>query len=180
MDWDGKVEQPKLVCAASGRALAPGEVFFSGLRLSDGVFARSDFAAETWDAQDKTAFLSWWRQSVPEADRKRRVLKLDAVSLGRIFADLKEARDRPSQCFCYVVALCLARMRKLRILEVEKRDGESFLLLQDRANEAVHRLRDPRMSAAEEDQVRRNLMDVITLDGPSVVAAPSAAESDPS
>jgi hypothetical protein len=30
------------------------------------------------------------------------------------------------------------------------------------------------MTAAEEDQVRRNLMDVITLDGPAVVAAPDA------
>jgi hypothetical protein len=179
MDWDGKVEQPKLVCAATGRALAAGETFYSGLRLAEGVFARSDYAPEAWPTQDKTALLSWWRQTAPEPDRKRRTLKLDAVSLGRIFTDLREARDRPSQCFCYVVALCLARMRKLRILEVEKRDGESFLLLQDRANEAVHRLRDPRMSAAEEDQVRRNLMDVITLDGPAIVPAP-AAEADPS
>jgi hypothetical protein len=142
------------------------------------VFSRLDFAADAWNTQDQATFLSWWRQSVPQADQKRRTLKLDAASLARIFADLKEARDRPSQCFCYVVALCLARMRKLRILEVEKRDGESYLLLQDRANQAVHRLRDPRMTAAEEDQVRRNLMDVITLDGPAEIAP--AAEADPS
>ncbi len=173
MEWDGKIEQPKLVCAATARALAPGETFFSALRLTHGLFARSDFSAEAWPAQDPAAFLSWWRQSVPQPDRKRRALKLDAVSLGRIFADLKDAKDRPSQCFCYVVALCLARMRKLHVLSVLKESSGTFLLLEDRPRGVVHRLRDPGMNAAEEDQVRMNLMDVIALDGPSEAVKPA-------
>jgi hypothetical protein len=166
VDWDGKVEQPKLVCAATARTLAPGETFFSGLRFADGLFARSDFCAEAWERQDKATLLSWWRQTVPEPDRKRRALKLDAASLSRIFADLKGATERPSHCFCYVIALCLARLRKLRLRGVERNGEDSWLLLEERGTGVVHRMRDPRMSPSEEDQVRRNLMDVISLDGP--------------
>lgn len=180
MEWDGKIEQPKLVCAASGRALAPGEVFYSALRFANGLFTRSDFAADAWPAQDQTTYLSWWRQSAPEPDRKRRALKLDAASLGRIFEDLKGSGDRASQCFCYVVALCLARLRKLKVLDVERRDdGASFLLLEDRAAGVVHRLRDPRMSPAEEDQVRANLMAVISLDGAPLEAAAPDESAQP-
>ena len=57
--------------AAAGAPMVPTFVVYD--------LPNRDCAAEAWDAQDKSPFLSWWRQSVPEEDRKRRVLKLDAV-----------------------------------------------------------------------------------------------------
>jgi hypothetical protein len=165
MEWDGKISQATLSCAATGRALAAGETFYSGLRLADGAFARVDFSADAWPAQDPAAFLSWWRQVVPHPERKARVLKLDAASLGRIFNDLKESSERPQHCFCYVVALCLARMKKLHLVAIERDERSPILVFEDRPNRATHRLRDPGMSSDEEEQVRRNLMDIISIDG---------------
>ncbi|MBA3709323.1 MAG: hypothetical protein H0W83_10965 [Planctomycetes bacterium] len=176
MEWDGKIEQPKPACAATGRVLAPGETYYSGLRLQDGVFTRTDVSSEAWPAQDQASFLSWWRHAVPETDRRRRTLKLDKASLGQIFADLKDSTERPQQCFCYVVALCLARMRAFRLLSVITEGGASYLLVQDRLNQAMHRVRDPKMSTDEEEQVRKNLFEVIGTDGASV-AAPSGEGS---
>jgi hypothetical protein len=51
--------------------------------------------------------------------------------------------------------------------------GVSCLLVQDRATNAMHRFRDPRMSVEEEEQVRKNLFEVIGTDG-GAVAAPAA------
>ncbi len=172
MEWDGKIEQPTWTCAATGRVLAPGETVFSGLRLADGIFTRTDVSVDGWNSQDPATFLSWWRHLVPEPDRRRRSLKLDKASLGQIFADLKDANERPSQCFCYVVALCLARMRAFRLLSVVTDGGVSYLLVQDRATNAVHRVRDPQMSPLEEENVRKNLFEVIGTDG-GAVAAPA-------
>jgi len=173
MEWDGKVGAPTLHCRASGRALLGGERFFSALRSVEGSFQREDFAEEPWNGVDKTPYVSWWRRTMPEESSRRQTLKLDAEVLGQLFADLKDATERSSQCFCYVVALCLVRIRKLRLREIEHRDHHPYLLLEDRRLEVVHRLRDPRMTPAEEELVRRNLMEVISLEG--ATAHPGAA-----
>jgi hypothetical protein len=175
MEWDGKVGAPTLQCHASGRALQAGETFFSALRSVDGLFQREDFAQEPWNGVDKSPYVSWWRRTVPQESSRRQTLKLDGEVLGQLFNDLKDATARSSQCFCYVVALCLVRIRRLRLREIEHRDGQPYLLLEDRRLEIVHRLRDPRMTPAEEELVRRNLMEVISLEGVSSSAPPMAA-----
>jgi hypothetical protein len=174
MEWDGKVGAPTLHCLASGRPLAAGERFFSALRASEALFVREDFAEAAWSAIDKTPYVSWWRRTVPVDTGRRQTLKLDGEVLRQLFTDLKDSTSRSSQCFCYVVALCLVRIRALRLRDIEHREGQPYLLLEDRRAECVHRLRDPRMNPDEEDQVRRNLMQVICIDGSGTPAAPAA------
>jgi len=178
MEWDGKVGAPTLLCLASGRPLAPGERFFSALRASEALFVREDFSEAAWAAIDKTPYVSWWRRTVPADSGRRQTLKLDAEVLRQLFRDLKDSTSRSSQCFCYVVALCLVRIRVLRLRDIEHRDGQPYLLLEDRQADCVHRLRDPRMNPDEEDQVRRNLMQVIAIDG-SGAPAPLADAAEP-
>jgi hypothetical protein len=174
MDWDGKVGSPTLVCHASGQGLLPGQVVYSGLRLHQGSFVRLDFCEAAWPAVDHGTLLSWWRRTLPPATA-RRTLKLDAAVLGQLFDDLKGATDRPTQCFCYLVALCLVRIRRLRLRTIETRADGPWLLLEERPSGTMQRLRDPRMDALEEERVRQNLMAVVSVEGPPKGSATAPA-----
>jgi hypothetical protein len=180
MEWDGKVSAPAPVCRANGASLQPGQTVYSGLRLLDGVFERLDYAEAAWATLDRAplGLLSWWRRTIPLPEARQRALKLDAAVLTQLFTDLSAVSERPSQCFCYVIALLLVRIRRMKVLEIEDRAGEPWLVLLERGTGVLRRIRDPRMDAAEEEQVRRNLMAVISLDG-GTAAAPAGALSAP-
>ncbi len=160
MDWEGKVENPKLVCAGSGSAIAPGAAFFASLVYEAGVFVRRDWSAEAWETQDHLRFLSWWRQKAPVVGEERR-RAIDIEALIRIFASLKDAKERPKQCFCYIVVLFLMRAKKLRFVESAHVGERSWIVVEDRAQGVVHRVRDPQMSNDELDAVQRNLLEVV-------------------
>ncbi len=167
MDWEGKVENAKPTCATSGEVLQPGSIFHSGLLFEGGLFQRLDFSPAAWEAQDQGRFISWWRQKVPRDDEPR-VRPIDAEALLGIFQALKGSTERAKQCFVYVVALFLMRAKKLKYVDsvIETAaDGErrSFVLIEDRIQHLVHRVRDPQMSREEEGAVQRNLMEVIAV-----------------
>jgi hypothetical protein len=167
MEWDGKVANASFACSATGRVLAPGEVFFSGLVTDGPGFARRDFAPEAWTSQDPASFLSWWRQRVPEPDPKRRQVRLDKDLLLKLFTDLRNARERPSQCLCYVIALCLVRAKAFGLVSVAEEGGQPWLYLDHKADGVRLRVRDPRMDAAEQEAVQRSLMDIIGIGEPA-------------
>ena len=160
MDWEGKIVAPRLACCVSGQVLAPGEHCHSALLLEDGVFVRRDFAAAAWAAEDQSRYLSWWRTRVPEPGAERRAFRLDAETLGQIFANLKDSRSRAQQCLAYVVALALVRARKLQFISVERGDQETALILGDRSRELRYRVRDPQLTPAEEQHVLDSLLAV--------------------
>jgi hypothetical protein len=169
MEWEGKIVSPQFRCAATGQALAVGTEFFSGLRFQNGIFQRQDFAAAAWAGVDRSGFVSWWRRRVPVPGAQARAFRLDAGTLLQIFANLKDSRLRALQCLAYVVALGLVRARKLRVVESGRHDGRGFLVLEDRAQGAVFRIRDVEMKEEEE---RRVLDDLLTA-----VAGPALSEA---
>jgi hypothetical protein len=170
MEWDGKVANPNFSCSVSGRTLLPGEQFFSGLVAAGPGFARRDFAPEAWTAQDPASFLSWWRQRVPEPDPKRRQVKLDKDLLLKLFTDLRNSRERPAQCLCYVIALCLVRAKAFVLASVTEAEGQPWLHLDHKADGIRLRLRDPRMTPTEQEQVQTALLDIIGFGEPSLPA----------
>ena len=166
MEWDGKVASARFACGVSGRTLGPGEVFFSGLVADGGGFARRDFASEAWTSQDPATFLSWWRQRVPVPDPKRRQVKLDKDLLLKLFIDMRNSRERAAQCLCYVIALCLVRAKAFGLVQVAEEGGEAWLHLDHKADGVRLRLRDPRMTPEEQEQVQRSLLDIIGFGEP--------------
>ena len=165
MEWEGKIFAPSWTCSVTNRALAPGEVFYSGLSLRaapEEGFARTVFSAEAWTAQDHQPFLSWWRQQVPKDDGKDRRLKLDADSLHQLFSNLRESRTRTEQCLAYVIGLALIRAKRLTLRTVERTADASWLLVEDRKQGVAHRIRDPQMSVEEQQRV---LTDLLTATG---------------
>lgn len=166
MEWEGKVRSSSFACSATGRALAPGELFFSGLvQNPDATFSRLDYCSTAWEQVDRGGLLSWWRQRVPVPTASRRQVRFDADLLRRLFTDLQSSRDRAQQCLCYVIALCLVRIRSFSLLEVDP--AGPWLLLEDKADRVRLRLRDPRMSPDDEAGVQRQLLDIIGLGEPA-------------
>ncbi|MBA3937423.1 MAG: hypothetical protein H0X38_08170 [Planctomycetes bacterium] len=180
MDWEGKIVAPRLACCSSGRVLAPGEWCHSALLLEEGGFVRRDFSVEAWDAEDQQRYLSWWRTRVPEAGNERKAFRLNAETLGQIFANLKDSRSRAQQCLAYVVALALVRARKLQFITVERGPNDAVLVLGDRVKDLRYRVRDPQMTPAEEQHVLDGLLAVTdTASGESGRADGSADTGRP-
>ncbi len=162
MEWDGKFSGSSSTCSATGRALLPGEVFFSVLVLDGGEFRRRDFSAEAWTAQDPSTHLSWWRQKVPEPVTDRRAVRLDADLLQKLFGDLRNSRERPPQCLCYVIVLCLVRARVCLLAGVENDpDGSAWLLVDHKADGLRLRVRDPQMTPEELAKVQTALIEIV-------------------
>lgn len=163
MDWQEKVARSRLVCSKTGQVIVPGEVFFSGLRLIDNRFVRLDFAGPAWQSEDPRTFLSWWRQERPRQENDPKALRVNHAVLLGIFKDLRTSMERRQQCFVWILVLLLVRARKLRLLQVE---AGVALVVEDKAENLVHRIRDPQMSPAEEVEVTANLEEVMGFAGP--------------
>lgn len=176
MDWEGKIVAPRLACCSSGRVLAPGEWCHSALLLEDGGFVRRDFSVEAWDAEDQQRYLSWWRTRVPEAGNERKAFRLNAETLGQIFANLKDSRSRAQQCLAYVVALALVRARKLQFITVERGPSEAVLVLGDRVKDLRYRVRGPQMTPAEEQHVLDGLLAVTDSASGDIGSADGSAD----
>ncbi len=164
IDWQDKVIRPTLRCHATQREIQPGEAFYSALLVTDDHFVRWDFSAEAWEEhKDQPQFISWWRLRRPPAqeDSGPRLVN-NAVLLG-IFNDLRESRDRRQQCFAWLLALLLMRAKRLRYRDLVHEGDEAYLLLEEKEAKLVHRVRDPRMSPDEEQQVQEDLEGIFEI-----------------
>ena len=163
IDWQDKVVRPSLRCAVSGVDISPGDTFYSALLCEDQQFVRRDYSAAAWAEQDPKAFLGWWRSTRPTVKEDDGPRLVDATVLLGIFADLKDATDRPTQCFVYLLALLLMRLKRLRYLDLVHEGGDSYLLLEERDVRYVHKVRDPRMNGDESSAVEESLQTVFNM-----------------
>lgn len=186
IEWQDKVERPHLVCHRTGTVIEAGTAFYSGLRFAEGHFVRLDFTEEGWRDRDPAeTFLSWWRYRRPAASAQRGPRMVNNTILLGLFNDLRDATERPKQCFAWLLALLLMRNKRLRFLDLEQKDGQSYLLLEDREAKLAYRVRDPRMDAQEQARVEEELRGIFEFGveveetGEVTVAAP-VMESDES
>jgi len=103
-------------CAATGRALEPGEPCIAtlcDLPDEDG-FERRDYSAEAWERGDRPERLfSYWKTTVPQPNEQRKLLVDDSVLMD-LFERLADD-DRPHRvAFRFVLGLILMRKRLLK------------------------------------------------------------------
>ncbi len=111
---DFEVQRCTRRCAATDRALQPGDVCYSVLEISGAVVTRKDFCTEGWSGAPDGA-LGWWKSRVPEPTAKRIKLAPNEVLL-ELFDQLAERTDQTD--LRYVLTLLLIRRRVLRLEEV--------------------------------------------------------------
>jgi hypothetical protein len=135
------------VCAATGRALQPGERYFGVILDEAGKFVRKDFAADAWPGPPAGA-VGFWTGRVPKADDNRRPPVNDEV-LAECLARLAGDPDPGRQNFRYVVALLLMRRKRLKFEDTARRDGRDVMILCDAKTGVRHEVADPRLTEAE-------------------------------
>jgi hypothetical protein len=115
---DFEVQRCTRRCAATDRALEPGDVCYSLLEISGADVIRKDFCAEAWNGAPAGTF-GWWKSRVPEPTAKKIKLAPNDVLL-ELFDQLGEQPDQAD--LRYVLTLLLIRRRLLRLEDASQRE----------------------------------------------------------
>jgi hypothetical protein len=107
---DFEIQRCTRRCAATDRAMEPGEVCYSVLEVQGADIIRKDFSTAAWNGPP-AASIGWWKSRIPEPNAKRIKLAPNEV-LVDLFEQLAERPD--SQDMRYVLALLLVRRRVFR------------------------------------------------------------------
>ena len=108
---DFEVQRSTRRCAATDRALEPGETCYSVLEVQGADVVRKDYCKEAWAAPPESAF-GWWRTRIPEPTAKKVKLAPNEVLL-ELFDQMAERPDQED--LRYVLTLLLIRRRVLRL-----------------------------------------------------------------
>ena len=140
------IQRPTGVCAASGRALEPGEDYVAVLvdppeeeriaaqaegdtpveKTKDAQgelpLIRIDLSTEAWDAGFRPPHLfGYWRTVVLEPNEKKRLLVGNAA-IQELMLNLADAEEDRQLAFRYVLALILLRKKLLRHDKIDRRE----------------------------------------------------------
>ena len=108
---DFEVQRLTRRCAATDRALEPGETCYSVLELQGADIVRKDYCQDKWNGPPEGIF-GWWRTQVPEPTAKKIKLAPNDVLL-ELFDELADRHDQSD--LRYVLALLLIRRRVFRL-----------------------------------------------------------------
>jgi len=149
-------------CAATGRALQPGEKYFSAVFEEAGHLVRKDFAADAWPGAPENA-LAFWTGKVPALNQKRR-LTFDDDLLMECFERLADDADPNRTQFRYVVALLLLRRKRLRFEDVRRDQGQEYMQLRCAKSNATFEVLDPHLSEADISAVQEEVFKLLGWD----------------
>ncbi len=146
------------VCAATGRALQPGDVYFSLLQLQSGEMARKDFSAEAWRGPPGDC-VGWWRSRVPVKDDSQPVMAPIDVMLN-LFEALEEV---PAEFeFRYLLGLLLLRRKSLRREDSIRDDkGREVLVLHCSRREKDYELIVSEPSPEQAAKLQQQMFDLL-------------------
>lgn len=158
------------VCAATGRALVPGEAIVATLcdapagDESGHEFVRVDYTTEAWDGGARPPdMVCFWRTTAPESDHKRRLL-VDDDTLLELF-DRLEGDDRPQRAaYRWLLCLILLRKKLLRHVRVDREgDNESWLVRKRGAMDDAPEIavRNPRIRDEDLQELAEHLGEVM-------------------
>jgi hypothetical protein len=108
---DFEVQRCTRRCAATDRALEPGDLCYSVLEVRGADVVRKDFCADSWGGAPDGSF-GWWKARIPEPTAKKIKLAPNDVLL-ELFDQLAERPDQAD--LRYVLTLLLIRRRVLRV-----------------------------------------------------------------
>lgn len=184
-DWP--VVRPTGTCAATGRALAEGEEFYSVLIEEGETFRREDYALDAWRGAPENAFC-FFRSRVPaKKEGRRRPSVIGDDALADFFLRL-EGEEEPARVqFRFVLALMLMRKRKLRYEGSRNTDGVETWEMTLVRDQSRHRVVNPRLTDDQIDTVGRELtallqgeLPVLAANDPDGADAPETGIDPPS
>jgi hypothetical protein len=110
---DYEVERCTRQCAATGRPLAEGEVFYSVLTRQGIDIRRADYSGLAWQGPPAEA-MAWWKSKMPRATPGKARLAPGEVML-ELFHAWADQPDKQQLRYC--LTLLMVRRRVLRLEE---------------------------------------------------------------
>lgn len=120
-------------------------------------YRRVDFCASCWKPEMGGSYFSFWKTSLPDADpeqAKPLARRIDADTVYELFRRLEGQAEPERQRFRFILALILMRAKRLRFTGVAKGPQGEHLVLEDRAENITHMVRDPGLAESEIDSLR--------------------------
>jgi hypothetical protein len=166
------LSRPAGVCAATGRAIEPGERFFAVVREKDGALQRMDFSAEAFSASPPADVLAYWTATMPHPEQKKPRLLVDDSVLLELFERLSDATEPARINFRFVLGLILIRKRLLQFERTAKKDGQEYWIVRPRGAEQGIELLNPRLDESAIEEVTRQVGEVLQQE----VGTPAAGD----
>ena len=158
---DYEIHRASRHCAATGRELAEGEMFYSLLVADKQGWQRLDYAADAWQGPPEGA-LGWWKARMPSRESKRARLAPNDVLLEYFQELLKQPAEADAQ---YVLALLLVRRRILRLEDTEEdAAGRKVLVLYCPRDEGNYRVTERTLDDARTDEIQARLSQLLFAD----------------
>jgi hypothetical protein len=144
-------------CAATGRALAPGENYWATLHMERGAPVRRDYALDAWQGAPADA-IAWWRSQLEGGDGARAKLAPQDVLLNLLAA----LADEPAETeFRYVLGLLLLRRRLVKLVDTVTVGAEQTLTLDCPRREEQFQLRVAMPAAERQAELERRLVELV-------------------
>lgn len=157
------IQGPTLVCAATGKPIAPGDKYYAVLCEDDDKYVRKDYASDAWPGPPENAIAHW--SGRVHASRTRRKPTFNDEMLADWFHHLLDRTEPDRANFRYVVALLLMRRKRLKFEDaVRTAAGESTLIVRDAKTGKRHEIADPQLSEADMTAVQDEVFRVLGLD----------------
>lgn len=154
------VPRPAGTCGVSGRAIAPGETFMTGVRETPAGIERLDVAVEHWAAADQSDLLASWQTVMPRPEEKRKLFVDDEV-LCALFERLAEATEPAKVNFRFVLGLILMRKRQVVYDQTRREAGRDIWVVRMRGRTDTLELVDPKLTAEQTLEVSQQLGQVL-------------------
>ncbi len=150
-------------CAQTGEPIPAGTPFFSALIEGEDSFERRDYSLAAWPDVDTHPFFSYWKNKAGEA-REEKKRAVDYERLLAFYDGLEDADDPRKRLFRYVLALILARRRKLRLDGMERTEEGDRIVVYDRRSEKTAEITAPEASKEELEAVQEKLNELFEAD----------------
>jgi len=158
---DFEVRSCSRTCVETGKALEPGDVYFSVLTIQEKrqelETVRLDYCAEAWQ-EPEDGCLGWWRSRVPVKDEKPRLAPADVML--NLFAAMT---DNPADAqFRYVLGLLLIRRRVLKREDaIRNETDQEVLILYASRREQRYELVVDEPNEAQAEQIQQRMIDLL-------------------
>jgi hypothetical protein len=155
------VPRPAGVCAASGRAIEPGEKFIAAVRETPTGLERLDVSPEAWPQFERRDLLGFWQTTMPRPEQKPRKLFVDDEVLCTLFERLADTGEQSKLNFRFVLGLILMRKRLVIYETTRSEEGRDVWVVRLKGREDRLDLVDPKLTEAQVTEVSQQLGEIL-------------------
>ena len=155
------VPRPGGVCAASARAIEPGEKFIAAVRETPTGLERLDVSPEAWSQFERRDLLGFWQTTMPRPEQKPKKLFVDDEVLCTLFERLADTGEQSKLNFRFVLGLILMRKRLVIYETTRSEEGRDVWVVRLKGREDRLDLVDPKLTEAQVTEVSQQLGEIL-------------------